>query len=178
MWLPTTEGCTCLLWIVAPTKTFVYWLWLLSWLAVCRHHLHFTSNGKTNCQEKKTHCRVHNYREAHACTLACKRTLHSHIQAPGSHYCASRRAVRGTQRAENSVFMCVCLSHRKQGQETHAVSPPVTTFSNSPTVFTLHSLSPVLHQALVLCPCPCLTPLHLLPASFYSCNPRPTWSAC
>lgn len=121
---------------------------------------------------------THSHRQAHACTLAWKRTLHSHIQAPGSHHCASQRAVRGTQRAENSVFMCVCLSHRKQGQETHAVSPPVTTFSNSPTVFTLHSLSPVFHQALVLCPCTCLAPLHLLPASFYSCNPRPTWSAC
>lgn len=83
---------------------------------------------------------------------------HMHTQDPGNHHCASQWAVRGTQRAEHSVFMCVCLSHRKQGQETHAVSPPVTTVSSSPSSLTLHSVSPVFHQALFLCPYSCLEP--------------------
>lgn len=106
---------------------------------------------------------------------------HMHTQDPGNHHCASQWAVRGTQRAEHSVFMCVCLSHRKQGQETHAVSPPVTTFSSSPSSLTLHSVSPVFHHAFSSVPLPMsCAPFASSPppSDSSSSNPHPTWSAC
>lgn len=78
----------------------------------------------------------------------------------------------GGHRGQSTACLCVCLSRRKQWRETHAVSPPVTTFSSSPTVLALHSVSPVFpsiplllllvlsHNPLPLC---CLPPLLLTP---------------
>lgn len=76
-----------------------------------------------------------------------------------------------TEGRARRVYVCVCLSHRKQGQDTHAVSPPVTAFYSALPVFTSYfSLPPSVKPLPMSC-------ARLLPSS-PSLTPTPTWPAC
>ena len=71
-----------------------------------------------------------------------------------------------TEGRAQRVFVCVCVFiHRKQGQETHAVSPPVTNFFSLSFSRFLSFPIPVLLPLFCFHPPP-LVPLSLTPLTF------------
>lgn len=102
-------------------------------------------------------------------------TLCLHVQDSGNQRSASQWAVRGTQRAERSVFICVCVypivNRDKKHMPCHRLSPLSLL---PPLLSALHSLSPDQAPSFLCALGPSRCPL----ASFCCSNSHPTWSAC
>lgn len=116
-----------------------------------------TYNGCCKCPEKERTC---------TCARRHRNADCAHKQDSGNHHCASQWATRGTQRAEHSVFMCVCVypivNRDNRHTPCHLLSPLssfVPLFCSSRT-FHLSSFKPLfvapLPLSCVSSPPPCL----------------------
>lgn len=143
---------------------------LLSWL-VCGDMGGFHPEW-TEQIARKTHSHTHKaidkhaHRQMHTGGILAITTVHN-------------SGLWGGRRGQSTACLCVCVypvvNRDKRHMPCHRLSPLSLL---PPTVLTLCSVSPVFHQVLLLCPCPCVAPLRLIAASSSSSNPHSTWSAC